>query len=61
MFRVNNRKTRKKREICSKLIIKKLGCRSGVFVVNFDFILLLFQVYIVEFEQAYVCWVIILK
>ena len=46
MFKINNTETR---------------CRSGVFIVNFDFILPLFQVSIVEFEQANVCWVIILK
>ena len=40
MFKVNNRNTRTRCEICSKLTIKtpERGhwCRSGVFIVNFE-------------------------
>ena len=39
---VNNRNTRIRREICSKLIIKtperRHWCRSGVFIFNFEYI-----------------------
>ena len=35
LFKINNRKIRKRCETCSKLTIKPLGrCRSGVFLVN---------------------------
>ena len=40
LFKVNNRNTTKRREICSKLTIKKSEQghwrRSGVFIVNFE-------------------------
>ena len=40
MFKVNNRNTRTRGEICSKLTIKAPErphwCRSGVFIVNFE-------------------------
>ena len=40
MFKVNNRNTRRRCEICSKLTIKtperRHWCRSGVFIVNFE-------------------------
>ena len=41
LFKVNNRNTRKRREICSKLTIKtpKRRQHSGVFIVNFEHIL----------------------
>ena len=42
MFKVNNRNTRKRREICSKLTIKiperRHWRRSGIFIVNFEHI-----------------------
>ena len=42
MFKVNNRNTRRRRGICSKLTIKTPERRhwrhSGVFVVNFEYI-----------------------
>ena len=42
LFKVNNRKTRTKCEICSKLTIKTpeqcQWCRSGVFIVNSEHI-----------------------
>ena len=44
MFKVNNRNTRKKYEICSKLTLKikipeqRQWRRSGVFIVNFEHI-----------------------
>ena len=41
IIEVNNRNTRTRCEICSKLTIKKLGRewrRSGVFTVNFEYI-----------------------
>ena len=50
LFKVNNRNTRKRCEICSKLTIKKperrQQRRSGVFIVNFEYILLLFLVFL---------------
>ena len=37
LFKVNNRNTRKRYEICSKLAIKTRQClRSSVFIVNFE-------------------------
>ena len=36
MFKVYNRNTRTKCEICSTLAIKTPGRRSGVFIVNFE-------------------------
>ena len=42
MFKVNNRNTRKKTEICSKLTIKtperRHRPRSGIFIANFEHI-----------------------
>ena len=42
MFKVNNRNTRARCEICSKLIIKiperRQWRRSGIFIVNFEHI-----------------------
>ena len=47
MFKVNNRNTRTKREICSKLTIKiPERCRSGIFIVNFEHISQLVQVFL---------------
>ena len=48
-FKINNRNTRKKCEICSKLTIKMpeqhYWWRSGVFIVNFEYISQLFLVF----------------
>ena len=48
-------------EICSKLTIKtpeRRQClRLGIFIVNFEHILYLFLVFIVEFQQVNVSWV----
>ena len=42
MFKVNNRSTRTRCEISSKLIVKipeqRQWCRSGIFIVNFEHI-----------------------
>ena len=50
LFKVNNRNTRKRREICSKLTIKTpeghYWRRSGVFIVNFEHILRLFIMFL---------------
>ena len=56
LFKVNNRNTRKRCEICSKLTIKtpkrRYRRRSGMFIVNFEHILHLFKsVAVVDFEQ----------
>ena len=61
MFKVSNRNTRTKCEICSKLTIKtperRDWRRSGVFIVNFEHILNLVScVFIVKFEQANAGW-----
>ena len=62
MFKINNRNTRKRSEICSKLTIKILERHqwqhSRVFIVNFEhisYLVLLF--YIANFEQANLDWV----
>ena len=50
LFKVNNRNTRKRSEICSKLTTKtptrRQWRRSGVFTVNFEHILHLFVVFL---------------
>ena len=61
LFKINNRNTRKRCEICSKLTIKTIERHhcylSGVFIVNFEHASLLFLVFtIVEFEQGNVSW-----
>ena len=38
LFKVNNRNTRTRCEICSKLTIKTPERRYGVFIVNFEYI-----------------------
>ena len=58
MLKVNNRNTRKRYEICSKLTIntpeRHIWRRSGVFFVNFELISHLFSsVYIVSFKQVF--------
>ena len=59
MFKVNDRNTRTRCEICSKLTIKTPERRhwrhSGVFIVNFEHISHL--VSIAEFEQVNAGWV----
>ena len=62
MFKVNNRSTRKRCEICSKLTTetpeRHQGRQPGTFIVNFENIShLFFSVSIVDFEQANFCWV----
>ena len=50
LFKVNNRNTRKKCEICSKLTIKtperRQWCCSGVFIVNLEYISHFFLVFL---------------
>ena len=59
MFQVNNRNTRAKCKLCSKLTIKmhwhlerRHWRRSGIFIVNF-----IVSVSIVKFEQVNAGWV----
>ena len=57
LFKVTNSNIRKRYEICSKLTIntpeRHQQLRSGVFIVNFEHILLFFSsVSIVDFEQV---------
>ena len=56
MFKVSNKNTRTRRDICSKLTIKTLERRhklcSGVFIVNFEHISHLVLVFIVNFKQV---------
>ena len=60
MFKVNKRNTRKRCEICSKLTIKtqeqRQWRRSRIFIANFEHILHILYVSIVDFEQANVSW-----
>ena len=44
LFKVNNKSTRERREICLELAIKKR--RSAVFIVNFEHISYLFPVFL---------------
>ena len=50
LYKINNRNTRKRCEICSKLTIKtperRQWRRSGVFIVNFEHILHLILVFL---------------
>ena len=62
LFKVNNRNTRKRCEIYSKLAIKtperRQWHRSDVFIVNFEHVsYLYFSVSIVDFEQVNVSWI----
>ena len=64
MFKVNNRNTRTRCEICTKLTIKTpeqhhWHC-SGVFIVNFVHIshLILSSVSVVNFERANANWAV---
>ena len=61
MFKVNNRNTRARSEICSKLTIKiperRQGRRSGIFIVNFEHNFTpCSSVSIVHFEQVNTGW-----
>ena len=61
MFKVNNRNTKTRSEISSKLTIKKLERRqwrrSGIFIVNFEHISqLISSVSIANFEQVNAGW-----
>ena len=61
LFKVNNRNTGKRCEICSKLTIKtperRHWRRSCVFIVNFEHIFTPFSsVFIADFEQVNVDW-----
>ena len=62
MFKVNNRNTKTRCEICSKLTIKTperhYWRRSGVFIVNFEHISHhFFSISIVNFEHVITGWV----
>ena len=64
LFKVNNRNTRTRCAICSKLTIKtserRQYCRSGVFIVNFEHISHLVpcsSVSSVNFEHVIAGWV----
>ena len=61
MFKVNNRNTRARCEICSKLTIKtperRQWSRSGIFIVNFEHILHLALLFLfADFEQINADW-----
>ena len=62
LFKVNNRNTTKKCEICSKLTIKRpqqcLWRRSGVFIISFEktYFTVFSSVFVVDFEQVNVSW-----
>ena len=63
MFKVNNKSSRIRCEICSKLATKtperRHWCRSGVFIVILNiFQTLFFYVFIVNFEQVNAGWVV---
>ena len=59
MFKVNNRNTRKRCEICSKLTINtskwRHWRRSGVFIVNFEHISHCSSASVVNFEHVIAC------
>ena len=61
MFKVNNRNTRIRYEICSKLTIKTPERRhwrhSGVFIVNLTYFTPCSSVSIVNFERVTADWV----
>ena len=63
LFKVKNRNTRKSCEILSKLTVnhQKVWRRSSVFIVNFEHILHLYSVSIVDSEQVNVSWAMIFK
>ena len=61
MFKVNNRNTRKRCELCSKLTVKTPERRhwrhSGVFIVNLEHFRPCSSVSIVNIEQVNTGWV----
>ena len=58
LFKVDNRNTRKRCEICEKLTIKTIERRQSFFIVNFEHYFTFFpSVSIVDFEQVHVSWV----
>ena len=56
MFKVNNRNTRTRCEVCSKLTIKiperRQRRRSGIFIVNFEHTWRRSGIFIVNFEHT---------
>ena len=71
MVKINNRNTKTRCEICSKLIIKiperrhwrrsgvfivNFGRLSGIFIVNFEHILHLVLVFFINFEHVITDW-----
>ena len=60
LLKVNNRNTRTRCEICSKLTIKipeRRQCRrSGIFILNFTYFTPCSSVSIVKFEQVNAGW-----
>ena len=66
LFKIKNRNTKKRCDVCSKLTVKTLDRhhrrRSSDFVVNFEHISHLFSsVSIVDFEQVNISWVTSMK
>ena len=66
LLKVNNRNTRTRCEICSKLTTKtperRHWCRSGVFIVNFKHISHLVLVSVINVEQVIVrigCFIVV--
>ena len=58
MFKVNNRNTRTRCDICSKLTIKTPEWRQNVFIGNFEHISHLVLVFLLlTFEQVNAGWV----
>ena len=58
MFKVNNRNTRTRCDICSKLTIKTPEWRQNVFIVNFEHTSHLVLVFLLlTFEQVNAGWV----
>ena len=56
-FKVNNRNTKKRCEICSKLTIKTQERRRSSTFISFEHISHLFSVSVVDFAQINVTWV----
>ena len=64
MVKINNRNTKTRCEICSKLIIQirfgvfivNFGRLSGIFIVNFEHILHLVLVFFITFEHVITDW-----
>ena len=58
LLQINNRNTRKRYEICSKLTIKPPELHSGVFIVNFGHIYHLVLKYLLLNLQVIAGWVV---